>query len=259
MKRLIIVPASAADEALDGTAMFNDIMGSMNSGDSEAPAQEAASETDVQPPVQGEAKDSNAQQPAQHTQEEKQQYAWTEMSRANKQLTTLLGKIADANGIKYDNSKDLIDKLSDDAINKMAERQNVPVELLRKIEALQADSDAYKRQQIQNNAAVGFQQLQTQFGLDQQALEQFAVELNNAGKNPFEKQVDIIAEYKAAHFNEILQAQVAAAVEEALKRDGSVSQQSSQPVQKQGGSSDAPDTPTISSQRDFQSFLNGIM
>lgn len=268
LTHIITIPFSAADDEApqDANSIMNDVLNSLGGVQPDASAQ-----SETPPAPQDSVPDAGAapageqaggqEGAAQHTPDEKQQYAWAEMNRANKQLTALLGKIADANGIEYSNAKDLVDKLSDDAIVKMSQKQNVPVELLRKIEALQADSDAYKKQQLQNNAAIGFQALQQEYGLDQQALEQFALELNQAGKNPFEVQVDILTEYKTRHFNEILQASIAKAVEAALKNDASVSQQSSQPVKGQGSApSGSPDTPTkINDQRGLQSLLNGIM
>ena len=135
----------------------------------------------------------------------------------------------------YTDSKDLVAKLNDDAIQKMAQRQNVPVELLQEIEALRQDSAQLKAQQRRDAAAIGFQQVMDTYKLTQDELKAFAVELDNAGKNPFEQPIDLMAEYKIMHYDDILQAAVKSAVEEALKKDSAATQSSSTPAQQQGG------------------------
>lgn len=261
--RLITIPRSAADEAegsFDAQAAFNDIMNDMGTGTEGAAAQaEPEQGAPAGNPEQPEGNNSEGNN-APHSAEEKQQYAWTQMSRENKELVNLLGRVAEANGIKFNNTNELKTALNDDVIAKMAEKQNVPVELLQKIQMLEQDAASWKAQQLQNAAAAGFQQLQTEFALDQKALEAFAVELAEAGKNPFEVQVDVLAEYKARHFQDILNAQVQKAVEAALKGDASREAQSTQPAAMQGGSDAGnDDKPVVNSQSDFQTLLNGLM
>lgn len=168
------------------------------------------------------------------TADEKQQYAFAQQRHEITELTELLKTMADANGIKYESKADLVAKLKDKALVERATQQNVPVELLREVEQLRADSNQWKRYQHEQAAMTGFNKVATEFGLDQAGLEAFAVELDQAGKNPFTSEVDVLAEYKSRHLDEIVARKVQAAVEAALKGDAQASAQSSTPSQQQG-------------------------
>lgn len=230
----IVTPYSASEEGDESAGMdtLNDLLDKMESG-----------ETPEQPPASDETQGGNeetqlpeeSEQKQQPSQEDKRNFAFGKMRTEINQLTELLGKVAKANGLEYTDSKDLVAKLSDDAIQKMAQRQNVPVEILQELEALRQDSAQLKAQQRRDAAAIGFQQVMDTYGLTQEQLKEFAVELDNQGKNPFEQPVDLMAEYKIMHYDDILQAAVKSAVEEALKKDSAATQSSSTPAQQQGG------------------------
>lgn len=239
--RKIIVPYSAAEEGAEGAAgmdALDSILSGMDGGDQGAGAQDQGgtqqqNNNDQQNQdgnVGGDANQNNTQRSAQ----DKQNFAFGQMRTQITELTNLLGKIANANGIEYTNNKDLLEKLNDDAIGKMAQKQNVPVELLREVEALRQDSQAFKAQQLRDAAALGFQNLMNTYGLTQQQLQDFAVELDARGKNPFTQNVDLLSEYKVMHFDEIVASKVEKAVQEALAKSGAADQHSSTPGNKQG-------------------------
>jgi len=232
-----ITPYSASEEGDAPTGMdaLDSLLDKMESG--EAPETPPSGE-DTQGEVdqtQSNESDGTQQPSGQPTAEDKRNFAFGKMRTEINQLTDLLGKVAKANGVEYTDSKDLVAKLNDDAIQKMAQRQNVPVELLQEIEALRQDSAQLKAQQRRDAAAIGFQQVMDTYKLTQEELKAFAVELDNAGKNPFEQPIDLMAEYKMMHYDDILQAAVKSAVEEALKKDSAATQSSSTPAQQQGG------------------------
>ena len=243
-KNLFVVPYSASDEggesgAADSNTGQSDastleaLLNQMDAGTDNSSEDNAnAQQQDNQANSSGEPQQQQQQQP---TQQERQNYAFGQMRTQITELTNLLGRVAAANGIEYSDNKDLIAKLTDDTIARMAQRQNVPVELLREIEALRQDSQAFKQQQLRDAAAIGFQKLVDTYGLSQQQLEQFAVELDQKGKNPFTQPLDILAEYKMAHYDDILKAEVQKAVQEALTKSSAADQNSSTPGQHQGG------------------------
>lgn len=234
----IVIPRSASEEGDDASGMdqLNALLDSMESG---TPPETPPAGNDSQGDnADADSNDSDGgQQPSAQkpSDEDKRNFAFGKMRTEINQLTELLGKVAKANGVDYSDSKDLVAKLNDDAIQKMAQRQNVPVELLKEIEALRQDSAQLKAQQRRDAAAIGFQQVMDTYKLTQDELKAFAVELDNAGKNPFEQPIDLMAEYKIMHYDDILQAAVKSAVEEALKKDSAATQSSSTPAQQQGG------------------------
>lgn len=241
MKRdwLYITPYAASDEGSDGEPSgmeaLDNLLNQMDSGtppENNPPAGDDAQggddEEETQPPEGG--------TPQAPTAEDKRNFAFGKMRTEINQLTELLGKVAKANGVEYSDSRDLVAKLNDDAIQKMAQRQNIPVEILQELEALRRDSEQFKAQQRRDTAAIGFQKVMDTYGLTQDQLKEFAVELDRMGKNPFEQNIDLMAEYKMLHYDDILNAAVKKAVEEALKKDSAANQSSSTPNQQQGGS-----------------------
>ena len=237
--RLFVTPYSASDEG-DTTGGITDIAGldnlldQMEGGNSDDQTGNADDGQQTQTPEQDQSNAQQGQQTQQPTAEDKRNYAFGQMRTQINQLTELLGKVAKANGVEYTDSKDLVAKLNDDAITKMAQKQNVPVELLKEVEALRQDSAAFKAQQLKDAAAIGFQNVMTTYGLTQEQLKEFAVELDQRGKNPFTQPIDVMSEYKMLHYDDILNTAVKKAVEEALKKDSAANQSSTTPGQQQG-------------------------
>ncbi len=242
--RLFVTPYSASDEGgttgdITDIAGLDNLLDQMESGNSDDQADNADDGQQTQTPEQDQSNTQQGQQAQQQqtqqpTAEDKRNYAFGQMRTQINQLTELLGKVAKANGVEYSDSKDLVAKLNDDAITKMAQKQNVPVELLREVEALRQDSAAFKAQQLKDAAAIGFQNVMTTYGLTQEQLKEFAVELDQRGKNPFTQPVDVMSEYKMLHYDDILNTAVKKAVEEALKKDSAANQSSTTPGQQQG-------------------------
>lgn len=233
-----ITPYSASEEGDDssGMAALDNLLDKMEAGT--PPEQPPAGNEDSQgdDDQTHDSDESDQQQSNQYSAEDKRNFAFGKMRTEINQLTDLLGKVAKANGVEYSDSKDLVAKLNDDAIQKMAQRQNIPVEILQELEALRRDSEQFKAQQRKDAAAIGFQKVMDTYKLTQDQLKDFAVELDRQGKNPFEQNIDLMAEYKMLHYDDILNAAVKKAVEEALKKDSAANQSSSTPAQQQGGS-----------------------
>ena len=239
--RLFITPYSASDEGGDvgsDAAALESLLNQMDSGASDDQAGDSSGQQEqTHDNSQNDSQQSQQSQQStgQLSAEDKRNFAFGQMRTQITQLTDLLGRVAKANGVEYNDSKDLIAKLTDDTIQKMAQKQNVPVELLREVEALRQDSAAFKAQQLKDAAAIGFQNVMNTYGLTQEQLKQFAVELDQKGKNPFNQPVDLMSEYKMMHYDDILNAAVKKAVEEALKKDSAANQSSTTPGQQQGG------------------------
>lgn len=162
--------------------------------------------------------------------EEKSNKAFGQMRIQIKQQNQLLGKMADALGIEYNSPSELMQKLNDNALESLAQKQGVPKKLLERLEYLEGISTQFEEQRLHDNALAGFQRLHTEFGLDDKALQSFAAELDATDQNPFVKDLDVVTLYKNMHFDDIVQAKVEAAVAEALSKDTQVSQRSSTPA-----------------------------
>ena len=148
-------------------------------------------------------------------QDDKAAHAFAQMRIQNNRLLTLLSKIAKATGIEYTDNNDLLAKLDDDSITKIAAKQNVPVELLKRMEQLEQRDLIAQQEKIQQAAFLGFQKVKDTYDLTEDELRAFALELDAAGKNPFEQPIDLVTEYKLTHFDDIVTKKANAAVQAA--------------------------------------------
>lgn len=230
-KRDYVLPYSAADGGLENLDALLNGMGAETDGD--APEEDTAEE-DTNTEDTAEEQQQQQQKPtAQH--QDKQAYAFAEMRNQVNTYKNILSKIATANGIEYGDDKELLSKLSDDTITKLAQKQNVPVELLKKVEALEQDSEALKQTRLKDAALIGFQKVMTDYQLTEQELTKFAQELDEHNLNPFVSEVDLEKEYRNLHFNDIVQKRVDAAVQAALSKSTQADKHSSKPNTKTGG------------------------
>lgn len=186
----------------------------------------------------------------------KANHAFAQMRTQVKTYETLLDKVAQATGIEYQNVEELTTKLNDDALAKLAAKQNVPVELLQKLEKLEADSNNWKQAQLKDAALIGFQNLMTEFDLTQEELNAFAIELDESDKNPFTTAVDVKAEYISRHYNDVLQKRVQKEVQEALKKSSVADQHSTTPNNKSGGQTSTEGK--VTTVAGLNQFLNGL-
>ena len=258
----VILPLSAGEGdgvtdtggtgAGDGQSSAGDTLDSLlnqyaqaNSGDGTQGQQQQQSGGDGQQ-QQGQSGEQGQQsqqqgQQGQQTQaqldEQRRNFAFGQLRQENNELAAILGKIAQANGITYANTRDLMGKLNDDAISKLAQKQNVPVELLREVDALRAGQQQWQQSQREQVAFAGFQTLMSQYGLSQDDLKAFAVELDGAGKNPFTQNINVVDEYRLRHFDDIVAKRVDPAVKEALAKSSAADTHSSTPSTQQGAGS----------------------
>ena len=241
--RSYILPMSASD-GMDG---LDSLLGNMDAGtipDTGATLDTSVDDVDnTVDNTDDNTDDTTSQTQAQQASvpDTKQAHAFAELRQQNAAFKQLLGKLATANGIQYSNEQDLVNAINDDTIAKLAQKQNVPVELLKRMETLEQDSAALQQTRLKDAAFIGFQNVMTQYGLKQEELQAFAKELDEAGKNPFMNKVDLVAEYKTIHFDDILNKRVQAAVQEALTKSNNADVHSSTPNKQVGGGNSTND------------------
>ena len=183
----------------------------------------------------GSVSDNQNQNNAQ-TQQQKDANAFAAMRVQNKQLSDMLEKIAKAAGIQYSNQQELMQKLNDDALTKLAAQQNVPVELLKRMEMLEENNRLFEQQQNQTRLTNEFAALQAKYNLDVNAMTQFAQQLDADGVDPYK--VNIIREYESRNLDAIIEQRTQAAVQAALRADANAGAHSSTPNAAQGSSTD---------------------
>lgn len=236
-RRKFIVPYSASE--------LDDLLDQMSTGEGvdDSESDVAYDDSDADEGDEDAEGDDDADEGDGSDEKPKQRYSKDQLTNdgfaklriANRELTTLLGKLATANGIEYNNTRELITKLNDSALEQIASKSKVPVELLREIETLRNDSMMLKQQQSQSRLEQGFKTLLDDYNLDEKQLRAFCTEVDNAGIDVSQPGFDIVNYYKTTHIDDIIDARVQAAVTAALNGD-STNNHSTAPVRKRGGS-----------------------
>lgn len=224
------------------TALLETMNQSQQSGENTNTTQQGANQNQPQGDTQGQPGDNSqqgAQQQAnqnvqQNTQQQKDANAFAQMRVQNKQYSDMLEKIAKAAGIEYTSPEDMMQKLNDDALTKLAAQQNVPVELLKRMEVMEAQANAYVQMQNQNRLTTEFSNLRTKYNLDDASMLAFAQQLEADKVDP--ATVNVEREYIARNLDAIIAARTQAAVEEALRRDSQAGTHGTMPNVAQGSS-----------------------
>ena len=178
--------------------------------------------------------DINAQ-----TQQQKDAGAFAAMRVRNKQMENMLRRVADAAGIQYANTDDMLTKLNDDALGKLAEKQGVPKELLMRLDSLEKSNQEYRQEQVNIKLRNDFMALQEKYNLTPEQLQTFATQLSNDRVDPLS--ADIMREYEVRNFDAIVQQRIQDAVQAALSKDQQVDEHSSTPNAAQGSSASGSD------------------
>lgn len=243
-----------AEESLDdllgylGVEINNGDASTSTEGDNQGASEDAGASTD-ESGTQTEGDKDNSGQDQNSTGEEnntnndggipedqsKQAFAFAQLrqeANQKKQLLTGLQKILK---IPEDTPmEDVMTKVQEAIVKAEAKQTGVPEEIINKINNLEQRDKEYRAHQLQESAYLGFSKVQKEFGLDQAGVKAFAVELLKDNLNPFEQDVDVVKEYKLRHFNDIIQAEVAKAVQAEQQRAAKAGTQSTQPGNTQG-------------------------
>lgn len=168
---------------------------------------------------------------------QQQQQAFIHMRQQNKRQADMLKGVASLLGLEHLNPADegqLMTALQEKITANQAQQQNVPVEVLTRLQTLEAQNQQYEAAQRERDMTVGFQRVKDAFKLDQTALNQFAADLVNSGKNPMTQQIDMVREYKLLHMDELVEQARRDAVAAEQARAAKASNQSTTPSNQTG-------------------------
>lgn len=185
--------------------------------------------------------------------------AFAAMRVQNRKMTDALAAVLQQHGLDPNLANDpdtLIAQANQARIEAEAKRQNVPTELLQRLTDLEARDREAQQKRLSDAALAGFQAVKNQFGLDNQGIAAFAKQLQEAGTNPFEQEMDLVHHYKLHNLDKIIAAESQKAVEEALKNQKSSTQYSTQPSKTQG--KESVGTEQIDTMAKFDRFLMNL-
>ena len=177
----------------------------------------------------------------------------------NKKVTNALAAVLRQHGLDPNLANDpdaLLQQAEQARIEEEAKKQNVPVDLLQRLTQLENRDRENQQKRLTDAALAGFQAVKDQFGLDAQGISEFARQLQEAGTNPFEQEMDLVQHYKMHNLDKIIALETQKAVEAALKNQKASTQFSTTPSKTQGKESTG--TEQIDTMAKFDRFLMGI-
>lgn len=185
--------------------------------------------------------------------------AFAAMRVQNRKMTDALAAVLQQHGLDpnlANNPDAIIQQANQARIEEEAKRQNVPTELLQRLTDLEAKDREAQQKRLADAALAGFQAVKNQFGLDNQGISAFAKQLQDAGTNPFEQEMDLVHHYKLHNLDKIIAAETQKAVEAALKNQKSSTQYSTQPSKTQG--KESAGTEQIDTMAKFDRFIMNL-
>lgn len=169
----------------------------------------------------------------------KEAHAFAEMRSTIAAQNKVLADIGAALGITG-KPNEILEGLKKITNAQQAKNAGVPPEIMERLTALEQEKQerAAQDRKIQVYAAISnFQRNQ---GLDEKQLNAFLVQLAQAGKNPFERDVDLRAEYLVMNFDMLQKQAVQKALEEQARLDQKAATQGTNPGTKTGGGANHP-------------------
>ena len=185
--------------------------------------------------------------------------AFAAMRVQNKKITNALAAVLQQHGLDpalAQNPDKLIQDAEDARLEAEAKKQKVPTELLQRLTQLEKINLENQQKRLTDAALAGFQAVKNKYNLSSQEVSAFAKQLQDAGTNPFEQEMDLDLHYRLHNLDKIIAAEKQKAVEEALRNQNTATQHSTAPTKTQGRESSGVDT--IDTMAQFDRFLAGL-
>lgn len=219
----------------DNEATLDDLVNALGGNQNTENGQETTEDSNVETTVEKDTESKEAEEPKTEpeakvapkaetkTQEQVEDPKVVKQREANRKASEVFAKMRVENtkyertfkdllgllGVDTANAKveDLNQLLQDKVLEAKAEKEKVPMELLKKLDILEQDRQSRELADVRTQALVGFQKVKDRFGLDDEGLKDFAVELRADGVDPFvTRNIDLESVYIKKHFEDLLKA-----------------------------------------------------
>lgn len=160
--------------------------------------------------------------------------AFARMRTQNKQMQQTLARLGGMLGVESEDPDALINALTGKMQEFEAKQTQIPLALLQRLEAAERYMASQDEQRIGDAARIGFQKVKDTYKLTDAQLNEFAVKLRDAGKNPFTQAIDLMQEYKLMYFDTLMQQARDEAAAAATKRQQKAKEHSTAPSKTQG-------------------------
>lgn len=186
----------------------------------------------------------------------KQNYAFAQQRQQIKAQETFIKNLGKLIGMDNAKPDEIQNKVQEVLLQKQSQEQNIPVEILQRLQNAEAIIQENQEIKRQNEVQSSFADLVEKHGLSQEDVSEFTQHLINEGKNPLDNpNVDIHAEYLKLHFDDMLKSAVADAVKKEQQRKDKVKDHGSEKVPGGGGT---PDDKKINSVKELDDLFGGM-
>ena len=189
-------------------------------------------------------------------QQKQAQEAFATMRIQNKQMNETLKGVASLLGIEGAVEQDaLMTALQTKILENQAKTQNVPVELLQRLQTQEQQLAQFTSQQRQHNIEVGFATVKDTYKLEPAQVNKFAEDLIANGLNPFTQDVDMVKAYRDIHFDDIVAAKIQEAVIAEQARAAAAATNGSNPGNQQGSQQQGDNISKVNNVRDLDAWM----
>lgn len=135
----------------------------------------------------------------------KQNKAFAEMRIQNKEYEQFLLQMAKVAKLDVKTAKEAKDVLAARLQQTEAKQKQMDPQVLAELEESRKQIAELQQSRVREKAIAGFAQLKTLHGLSDNDLNDFADTLVAQKKNPFEQEMDLVAEYRLANFDKLME------------------------------------------------------
>lgn len=164
---------------------------------------------------------------------DKQAHTFAEMRKTISEQNKLLAELGKALGIQG-KPDEVIAGLKKAANVQNAKEAGIPPEILERLNNLEAEKQEREANDRKIQVYAAINNFQRNQGLSKQELDNFLVQLARAGKNPFEQDIDLRAEYLVMNFDALQQKAIQAALEKQANLDKHADEHGSTPNKQVG-------------------------
>jgi len=186
----------------------------------------------------------------------KQNYAFAQQRQQIKAQEQFIKKLGKLIGMDSAKPEEIQDKVQELILQKQSKEQNIPVEILQRLEAAEAivaENQAIRRQTEVKDAIA---ELAEKHDLGDDEITEFTQYLIDNDKNPLEHpEIDIAAEYLKLHYDDMIQAAVKEALSKENERKKKVDENSTSPAPDNQG---APEEGKINSVSELDKLFSGL-
>lgn len=210
----------------------------------------------AEPPADGDKQkaDDDAKQKADS--DSKQHQAFAAMRTQLKAQTTVLSNIAKALDITFADEADLVAKLADMALDKIAAKSQLPKEILQRLQDSEAIAAEKKLQDLQTTNLNALNGILDQFKFPKEVVIEFANELAAEGVDWRTTELDLTKEFKVRKLDLILEQHAKQAEEQALLRQQAANNNSSK--SKDSGSKSGGTPGQVNDMNALENLIKGL-